>query len=162
MCGSHYDKWRDTTPARIAYKKNYKPVRSSRNREYKKQWQKNFRKTPAYREYIDRYYSREDVQRRLKNYQKSDKARMSARASRLKKEYGITPGDYDKMLLRQDGKCFVCGAHGGRRLHIDHDHKTGKVRALLCAQDNQALGLLKDDPRRIRRLAEYAEDHRAA
>lgn len=70
------------------------------------------------------------------------------------------------MLEEQAGKCAVCGDGNGqiqkstgrtRRLHVDHDHRTGKIRALLCSKCNAALGSANDDPRRLRDLAEYLE-----
>jgi hypothetical protein len=55
--------------------------------------------------------------------------------------------------------CAICGApnSGAKRLHIDHDHETGKFRGLLCSNCNTTLGLCKDDPERLRELAAYVE-----
>lgn len=58
--------------------------------------------------------------------------------------YGITLIDYDNMLLEQNGGCKICGRHPKKyRLSIDHDHKTNKVRGLLCVSCNRALGRLE-------------------
>jgi Autographiviridae endonuclease VII len=62
----------------------------------------------------------------------------------MKHRHGITPEQFDEMLIAQDGKCALCSTeHGamGRagRLHIDHDHVTGKVRGLLCMFCNHAI-----------------------
>lgn len=57
------------------------------------------------------------------------------------KGYGITAKQYDTMLAQQGGGCAVCGtAPDGKRLHIDHCHQSGRVRALLCSPCNLALG----------------------
>jgi hypothetical protein len=70
------------------------------------------------------------------------------------------------MLAEQGDVCAVCNmpeTHIDRRsgnireLCVDHDHKTGEVRALLCSACNVALGRLNEDPARIRALADYAE-----
>ena len=65
---------------------------------------------------------------------------------RLLASYGLTLKDYNKLLKKQKGACAICGkkkAHKkGKFLHVDHNHKTGKVRGLLCAVCNTALGRL--------------------
>jgi hypothetical protein len=68
------------------------------------------------------------------------------RGARIR-SYGITVEEYDEMLESQGGGCYICGIGPvGRALDIDHDHRTGKVRGLLCSNHNRALGLLGDDP----------------
>jgi hypothetical protein len=74
--------------------------------------------------------------------------------------YGITPNQYEELLERQGGTCAICPRTADsqkRRLHVDHDHSTGKVRGLLCDQCNRAVGLLGDDPDRLRKAAAYVE-----
>lgn len=65
----------------------------------------------------------------------------------LKKKYGLERDDYYKLLEKQDGKCAICFGQpkGKSRLSVDHCHKTGKIRGLLCSNCNSALGLFKDD-----------------
>lgn len=71
-----------------------------------------------------------------------------ARKYNLLRNYGITEQDYERMLIDQDGVCKICGypphGHGknpeSKKLHVDHDHKTGEVRGLLCSRCNGALG----------------------
>ncbi len=55
--------------------------------------------------------------------------------------YDITVEDYDKLFADQGGVCAICGASPGKKkLAIDHNHKTGKVRGLLCMSCNVVLG----------------------
>lgn len=63
----------------------------------------------------------------------------------LKRKYGITLAEYDQMLEEQHGVCAICGGAdpSGRRLAVDHDHETGKVRGLLCTSCNTRLGFLE-------------------
>lgn len=93
---------------------------------------------------------------------------MTPERKRIKilRKYGITPNQYDQMLIAQGGVCACCGepetyrAPGSNRtapLSVDHDHKTGEVRALLCRRCNAAYGNLKEDPKRIRSLLRYAK-----
>jgi hypothetical protein len=66
----------------------------------------------------------------------------------LQHRYGITPEDYDELLARQGGHCVFCLGTPAEdrtgRLHIDHDHKRGVVRGLLCWRHNIALGYFGD------------------
>jgi len=76
----------------------------------------------------------------------------------VRRTYGITLEDYEKMLEEQCGGCKICGKteeQEGRRLAIDHCHSSGKVRGILCSNCNQAIGLLNDDAEVIEKAAEY-------
>lgn len=76
--------------------------------------------------------------------------------------YRITWNDFQVILKRQDSKCAICrterGNGRGHRLHVDHDHKTGFIRGLLCNRCNSTLGYMDEDPGRLRRAAEYLEE----
>jgi len=80
----------------------------------------------------------------------------------LTRNYGLRPGQYDEMLVSQGGGCAICGTVDpfGRRLHVDHDHASGKVRGLLCSPCNLGIGKMQDDPARLRAAAAYIEQHR--
>ncbi len=60
----------------------------------------------------------------------------------IQQRYGLTPQMYYAMLEAQGGACKICRGtnQGGRKLSIDHDHKTGRLRALVCIQCNLTLG----------------------
>lgn len=86
------------------------------------------------------------------------------RRHQLKHNYGITVEEYDELFEIQEGACAICGRtdngvnqHGPMRLAVDHDHETGEVRGLLCNRCNTALGLLDDDPERLRIAARYLD-----
>jgi hypothetical protein len=64
----------------------------------------------------------------------------------------------DVMLEAQGGVCAICQA--APAAHVDHDHETGAVRALLCFNCNGGLGQFKDDPEVLRAAADYVEEHR--
>lgn len=79
---------------------------------------------------------------------------------RVQKVYGLAPGEYARLYAIQGGRCAVygCRATGKtKKLAVDHDHKTGAVRGLLCGPHNQLLGYAGDDPIVFRSLAEYLE-----
>jgi hypothetical protein len=72
--------------------------------------------------------------------------------------YGISLEEYNKMLSAQGGSCAICSCVPGlRRLAVDHNHSTGKVRGLLCGPCNRALGILSDDPALLRAASDYLE-----
>lgn len=80
------------------------------------------------------------------------------RQSYLKKNYGINEKLYKAILDLQQGRCAICGRQDGkRRLHVDHDHATGEVRALLCNGCNNGLGNFKDDPEVMKIAITYLE-----
>lgn len=62
------------------------------------------------------------------------------RVRHLQRAFGITPAEYDQILASQDGRCAICkNKPKKKRLHVDHDHKTGQVRGLLCLWCNHRL-----------------------
>lgn len=73
----------------------------------------------------------------------------------LQSQYGLTPGQM--IDLWRNPVCSNPGCGQTTRLHMDHDHVTGKFRALLCSPCNTSLGFLKESPERIRGLAAYIE-----
>lgn len=81
----------------------------------------------------------------------------------LAREYGLTENDYARMLQEQNGCCAVCGTDKptGRwkAFAVDHNHTTGKVRALLCNECNRGIGLLKDNATLLRKAADYLDLH---
>lgn len=85
-----------------------------------------------------------------------DAASIEDRKSSLKKNYNISIEDYEMMALAQGGVCAVCKTYPTRRrLDVDHNHKTGTIRGLLCEHCNKALGLLRDDPKLLLAAAAY-------
>lgn len=82
------------------------------------------------------------------------KNKLKVKNQSLIRSFGITLEDYNRMLEAQNGVCAICGKSEIiidkrisklRALTVDHNHKTGKVRGLLCARCNQALGLFKEN-----------------
>ncbi|MCP3921244.1 MAG: hypothetical protein GY714_01535 [Desulfobacterales bacterium] len=76
------------------------------------------------------------------------------------KKFNMTGDDYNVLLIIQDGGCGICGATEqqiGKKLCIDHDHKTSEIRGLLCSPCNKALGGLGDTIDGVRRALSYLE-----
>ena len=87
------------------------------------------------------------------------------------KKYGLSIQDYVDLSESQSHKCKICGQLGNgfdkgwetfRCLAVDHCHKTGKVRGLLCTRCNNALGAFKDNVELLMTAAEYLKAHQEA
>lgn len=78
----------------------------------------------------------------------------------LKRFYGLTVEQYRQMLQSQNERCACCGKHQSefkRRLHVDHDHATGQIRALLCTECNPGLGYFQHSVERLMEAVRYLE-----
>lgn len=86
-----------------------------------------------------------------------EKASASRRRQNLKRLYGMTVDEFDAMLTGQDSRCAICqsGSPKGVNWHVDHDHLTGRVRAILCHPCNVTLGNVNDDPETLLSMAAY-------
>jgi len=64
----------------------------------------------------------------------------------LQRHYGISYDEYTSLFILQEGQCPICKdvLGKGKKNHVDHDHKTGKVRGILCMHCNRGLGAFKD------------------
>ena len=75
------------------------------------------------------------------------------------KKFGVCNVKYEEMLLKQNGVCAICKStlNSSRytKLCVDHNHRTNKVRGLLCVACNTALGLFKDSRERLLAAIEY-------
>lgn len=93
-----------------------------------------------------------------------DEYRANSRRRGLKRRHGITVEEYDKLLRLQGGMCAIC--HGidryKRRLAVDHDHKTQKIRGLLCTDCNRLLGRAHDSIEFLSSAASYLSQPREA
>ncbi len=77
--------------------------------------------------------------------------------------FGITQKDYKEMLLKQNHQCLICGKHHENkrheRLYVDHDHKTDKIRGLLCHDCHVGLGNFKDDKILLQKAIDYLNQY---
>lgn len=75
--------------------------------------------------------------------------------------YGISYQDYQNLSNLQNSLCAICGhpPKSNKKLVVDHDHKTGKVRQLLCHKCNMIIGLLNEDPTYFQKALSYVQKH---
>lgn len=65
---------------------------------------------------------------------------------------------YAKLLRYQNGVCAICKTKpNGKKLAVDHDHKTNRTRGLLCSNCNTAIGMLRDDIQFLKNAIDYLE-----
>ncbi|MDR7385216.1 endonuclease VII domain-containing protein [Promicromonospora iranensis] len=79
----------------------------------------------------------------------------------LRRKYGIGSAEYDALVEAQQGRCGVCGEPDARRpLVVDHCHRSGQVRALLCDRCNRLLGVADDDIALLEHAIQFLHKHR--
>lgn len=157
--------WKKANKERVrayekVHRKQYYEANKERLKAYTREWIKanpekaKQRSAAYYREHF------EYIQAATHEYYEANKSEKKkyAREWRLKKLYGMTWADYEKMFNDQGGVCKICGEPSvdGRRLAIDHCHETGVVRGLLCSHCNRGLGFYKNDPDLIMKALTYA------
>lgn len=122
-----------------------KPCSKARNAE---NWKKNKSK----------------IDKKNREWQQANKEKLYqySRKQNLRRKYGITPEQYEKMLISQGNSCSICKIHESEygTFAVDHCHETNKVRGLLCSACNTALGLLKESITIVDNLKKYLIDHK--
>lgn len=130
------------------------------NRDWKR---KNRAKTRAsYKEYYQRnraaILARHTANRRAAGAVELDYRRRLY----FKRKYGVTPEQRDEMIAAQAGKCAICSMPFGPRhtdTHLDHCHKSGLVRGILCRECNTGMGMMNDDPAVLQAALDYLQRH---
>jgi hypothetical protein len=109
-------------------------------------WAKAYRETPKSRAYQRAYKAAH-----------AEEIAANQRARRLQ-GYGLTLEEYEAMLARQEGRCLICRVKPkSHSLNIDHDHKTLRVRGLLCVRCNRGLGRFEWRLDILQQLIQYAQ-----
>lgn len=137
-----------TPEERLAKRRAYDKKRQS-TPEYKAKVAE-YRSRPETKEKVKaatkRYRSTDEYKQKKVLYRSMQKHKDKRRDTNLRQKFGITLEDYNNMLTSQNGVCAICGQLDGKRsLAVDHCHKTGKVRGLLCRRCNVSIGLLEDN-----------------
>lgn len=102
---------------------------------------------------------------------KAAKARYQAMATGIKAaaqraRAGLKPGELEAMVEAQGGRCAICpvvlelSGRGASSINVDHDHRTGQLRGLLCAHCNRGLGYFRDDAESLARAITYLQKQR--
>ncbi len=139
--------WRKNNPQKVKeLKKKWRECHKKQCKDCLKEWRhKNIEHS---REYHRNYgkKNRESANLSHTKWKKKNKYKVASlnRKSYLKKTYSLTLEQYDKMFEIQGGVCAICNQpETWRRLSVDHNHQTGKVRGLLCSKCNTDLGIFE-------------------
>lgn len=141
--------------------------RHRRRAEYKLQWQRNHSENykRAMRKWEKANPDKVSARSREWRYRNLDKVRQKAKRVRLRLDFGLSIEQYEMMLDAQNGVCAICKqpetSRGFQFLSVDHSHRTGEIRGLLCNKCNLALGLMQDDPKLLRAAALYLDHFNA-
>lgn len=133
---------------RLEHKKEIKAYRKKYNLEHKqenKESSKRYRNTSKFKERIKKRQSGPKYKEYQKNY-------------KLFYKYGITIDIYNDLLNKQNHACKICKKtqlESKEVLHVDHNHKTGDIRGLLCRDCNLILGFARDDKTILKAAIEY-------
>ena len=150
-------------PCAVKFTQEWAAKNPERKREIRKNYSiKNKDKERAYakahRAANRNHYNAYQRDRRHKDPERFNAAEYKRQ---LRRRYGITQEQYDAMFRAQNGSCAICGGQSldGKRLHVDHDHKTGKVRGLLCINCNHGLGKFQDSADNLTNAWAYLARH---
>jgi hypothetical protein len=148
------------------YEKNKEIIKTKvktymqKNSEKRKLKEKKYReenKETIHKKHAEQYQNnKEKLKTKGKEYYKKNKE--TIRKQNLLKLYNFSIEQYDIMFEEQKGCCKICGKHQSelnQKLSIDHCHKTGKVRGLLCKHCNHGLGKFKDDVNLLKIAIDY-------
>lgn len=158
-------KWEAANPEKAAARaQRYREKNLERlNERAREKYGEDLEKSRAYvrKRVADwRYNNQEHVKAYKARWYQTNKEKVAkSNYKQLCKKYDLTPELREEMLKQQQGACAVCGKkEGKRRLHIDHCHKTGRVRALLCDGCNTKIGALESPlyPALLAYLAKHA------
>lgn len=139
----------------MTYRKEYHRTYYLKNRDkilrYSKEWSLKNRdkKLQTKRD----YYLRNKSEIKEYNFER----RSRRRELLLKRLYGISLSGYALMLKEQNGACAICKGQNldGKNLYVDHDHKTGKIRSLLCNSCNIFVGQIENKLALLPKVLEY-------
>jgi len=134
-----------------------KPCELERTREAKHQ---HYLRSEKHKQAMARktkraYYLRnkEDMMVKSRAYKRRNPGKI--RQYFLKAKYRLTPEEVAAMIEERKGCCEICGTYQGDKLHVDHNHATGKVRGMLCRRCNNGLGMFGDDEELLNKARSY-------
>lgn len=134
---------------RVEYAKNYREKNTVKIIEYRE-------KTKEQKSISGKLWYQQNKEVRKAYYESTKHIK---RDKEYKKKYGISLEEYEILLNSQNGVCAICGNLNktDKRLAVDHDHKTGKVRGLLCSSCNILLGNAQDNIIILKTMIKYLE-----
>ena len=162
MCSEwHNDFWKFVSEIGERPNKNFKLQRISKDKPYSIE---NFEWVEVAFKMRRSEDSKQYARRFQRAYRQSEKGKIALKKSSLKRDFGISLNEYNDMLKKQNNVCAVCGKKETARniktnkvcdLAVDHCHKTGVVRGLLCSKCNTGLGFFADSKKDLTLAIKY-------
>lgn len=151
---SDYSKKRRESERHKKYIAKWREENKEKISEYNKEWRK--KNKDKRKKYI--------IENKIKiqGYCKTEKYKKRKKDYYLKRDFDITLEDYNKLFAEQEGKCPICNKHQSElkiMLSVDHNHKTGEIRNLLCSNCNFLLGMANDNIEILKNAIKYLEKH---
>jgi hypothetical protein len=121
------------------------------------------RQLKSYCRPCERAYAVETTNRHIAAHPEKKEIRKAwNRKATLKRHYGITVEQYERLFVNQEGKCAICGSDeagrdGHKNLVVDHCHQTDRIRGLLCHKCNRALGFFGDNKQSLLKAIDYLD-----
>lgn len=141
-CEHVFDKaWRDKNPEKV---KNKQTRQNGIRRERRQN-------DPVYRKEV---LAQERLRHSLLTPEQRERKKRTDKAGGIRQKYGLSFAQYRGLIESQGGKCAICGRFL-KRPHVDHDHKTGKIRGILCCRCNVSLAGLGDSISGLEQALEY-------
>ncbi len=147
-----YRKWRENNRQKLLeYGRDYASANPEKKREYNRKYAaNNLDKIMSWKK------NNPDKVRQIKRrYYKQTAAKQ--RELYIRSKYGLSSAQFNSMLDQQSGVCAIC--EDVPPTAVDHDHDTGRVRGLLCANCNFGIGFLRDSARILNSAVEYLAKH---
>jgi len=144
------------------YDKNKEKL-NTQSRQFNKEYYRKYKEIINKKHRIYYCNNKNKVYEKQKEYRRNNKdiVKQRRRKNYLNSAYGLSTTELDNLLLAQNNRCAICNEpldlQNSKNVHIDHDHKTGKIRGILCQKCNLAIGLLRDNPEYTKRATEYLE-----
>lgn len=155
-CATHYHRWRRTGSTED--KSNAKHLEENIElRKKGKQRCTSCNRVKPFRLYHKLSKSKTGYRPICKACAKQKSSYDDKHANHILNTYGLSKEEYARLIEESGNKCWICGGGSTNRLSVDHNHKTGNVRGLLCKGCNRQLGRWRDNPDVAHRAAEYLE-----
>ncbi len=146
-----YDSKRIRESPRYVPNSEHTPEALTVIRERRREYQRRFRATHA-------AYGRE--RSKAWRYANPDKVKYMDRRGQLRRRYGLTPAEFEALVMQQEGMCKICRKllEPGRNTHVDHDHDTKVIRGVLCGQCNVLIGMAHNSPGILEQAITYLKE----
>ena len=162
--------WRENNPEKVTryndktkeHRKEYRELNRDSIKTRQQEWYEKNKERILFLRKENYYLNTEEIKKRHKAYRDKPLSKERTRNNNLMRQYGIDINGYNQILESQNYTCAICGSNetgavGKNHFSVDHCHKTGKIRGLLCKGCNIMLGEAQDDPRILSRAIEYLE-----